>query len=146
MADEQSPVVGPSRQEKNGLLRVTPTLADKASDKPQPQPTSSQPPPKTGKRPFRGGEISREPLTKQSRVDENDEARRLKQRKPRELDPAMLAKHFTMANRKELEVVKAHSISNTVESNRHSASLDPLHRASKAIDGHWQTDSLKVIA
>ncbi|KAI4940295.1 hypothetical protein J4E86_011100 [Alternaria arbusti] len=105
MADEQSPLAGFSHQEKSGF-RVTPS-SDKPVDKTQP--TSAQPPPpsKTGKRPFGGGEILGEPLIKRSRVDENDEARRSKERRPRELDPAMLTKHFTMADKKEIEEVKA---------------------------------------
>ncbi|KAI4911322.1 hypothetical protein J4E85_011231 [Alternaria conjuncta] len=106
MADERSPVAGFSHQENNGFLRVAPT-PDMPVDKLQR--TSAQPPPpsKTGKRPFGGGEILGEPLIKRSRVDENDEARRSKERRPRELDPAMLTKHFTMANKKEIEEVKA---------------------------------------
>ncbi|KAH6865426.1 hypothetical protein BKA58DRAFT_442211 [Alternaria rosae] len=113
MTDEYSPIARPSRQEKNGFLCVTPTPADKASGKSQLQLTSSQPQLKTGKRPFGGGEILGEPLTKRSRLDENDEARRTKERKPRVLDPAMLTKHFTMANKKEIEKVKARIASAT---------------------------------
>jgi hypothetical protein len=100
MTGKQQPTAGPSRQEKNGFLRVTPTPG-------KPQPFDSATPTRTIKRPFGGGETTARPLVKRSRKDQNGDESRPRVRKPRTIDAAAIIENFQKANEGTLEEVRA---------------------------------------
>ncbi|KAG9187141.1 hypothetical protein G6011_05012 [Alternaria panax] len=100
MTNNQQPTREPSRQEKNASLRVT--SAPNTS-----QPSGSQTPIRTIKRPFGGGETIGEPLIKRSRKDQNADRSHPQERNPRALDAATLNEQLGKANRETLDEVKS---------------------------------------